>query len=302
MSKTVEYALYGALFGAMFPLISTVFDLLVQGLPLTLSNALQLQRSQPLHWVIDSAPLFLGLFAGLAGRRQDTVIAKVQQLTSLNQRLQQEQKNLADLAGGLQQLFENMPLGAAAFGQDNVLLSANDAFQRFVAGDQGIQQALDHHIAVLDSDQMSRDIKLESGESAKYAMVWRVDLPGLGDTRYWVLLNDQTAQKVSEAQLKMTSKLATLGELAAGTAHELNQPLNHIKLLAANMTNIMKRSPADLDALQAKVEAVSASTTRAGKIIAHMLSFGRSTSDRMQPMFVGTAIEAALGLLQHQFT
>ena len=301
MNKTVEYALYGALFGALFPLISTVFDLLVQGVPFTLSNALQLQRSQPLHWVIDSAPLFLGLFAGLAGRRQDTVIAKVQELTSLNQRLQQEQKNLADLAGGLQQLFENMPLGAAAFGQDNVLLSANGAFQRFVAGDQGIQQALDHHIAVLDSDQMSRDIKLESGESAKYAMVWRVDLPGLGDTRYWVLLNDQTAQKVSEAQLKMTSKLATLGELAAGTAHELNQPLNHIKLLAANMTNIMKRSPADLDALQAKVEAVSASTTRAGKIIAHMLSFGRSSSDRMQPMFVGTAIEAALGLLQHQF-
>ena len=178
MNKTVEYALYGALFGALFPLISTVFDLLVQGVPLTLSNALQLQRSQPLHWVIDSAPLFLGLFAGLAGRRQDTVIAKVRELTSLNQRLQQEQKNLADLAGGLQQLFENMPLGAAAYGQDNVLLSANGAFQRFVAGDRDIQRALDHHIAVLDSDQMSRDIKLESGRAPNTPWSGGLTCPG----------------------------------------------------------------------------------------------------------------------------
>ena len=133
----MEYALYGALFGALFPLISTVFDLLVQGVPLTLSNAMQLQRSQPQHWVIDSAPLFLGLFAGLAGRRQDTVIAKVQDLTSLNQRLQQEQKNLADLAGGLQHLFENMPLGVAAYGQDNVLLSANGGVPALRGGSSG---------------------------------------------------------------------------------------------------------------------------------------------------------------------
>ena len=166
---------HGAL-GALFPLISTVFDLLVQGVPFTLSNALQLQRSQPLHWVIDSAPLFLGLFAGLAGRRQDTVIAKVQ-ITSLNQRLQQEQKNLADLAGGHSNYLKICP-GCRSFWPRQCFALCQRGVPALVADDQGIQQALDHHIAVLDSDQMSRDIKLESGRAQN--MPWSGGLTCLG--------------------------------------------------------------------------------------------------------------------------
>jgi serine phosphatase RsbU (regulator of sigma subunit) len=70
---TWSYALYGALFGCAFPVISTVFDVFVQGVPITWATLLQAQRDQPLHWIIDSAPLFLGLFASLAGRKQEIV-------------------------------------------------------------------------------------------------------------------------------------------------------------------------------------------------------------------------------------
>ena len=70
---TYSYALAGALFGCAFPVISTVFDVLVLGLDLTWSNLMLAQREQPLHWVIDTAPVFLGFFASLAGRKQETV-------------------------------------------------------------------------------------------------------------------------------------------------------------------------------------------------------------------------------------
>lgn len=72
-TATSRYALYGALFGCCFPIGATLLDLLVQGLPLTLASILKVQRVQSLHWIIDTAPLFLGIFASLAGRRQDDI-------------------------------------------------------------------------------------------------------------------------------------------------------------------------------------------------------------------------------------
>ena len=68
-----RYALYGALFGCCFPIISTVADLHIQHLPCNSTTILAAQGAQPLHWIIDSAPFFLGLFAFLAGRRQDQI-------------------------------------------------------------------------------------------------------------------------------------------------------------------------------------------------------------------------------------
>ncbi len=70
----ISYAIFGALFGLCFPIIATIFDVLVQGNELTWANLVIAQRNQPLHWVIDSAPLFLGLFSYLAGRKQHEVM------------------------------------------------------------------------------------------------------------------------------------------------------------------------------------------------------------------------------------
>ena len=80
MSFRTRYFFYGAIFGCCFPVISSIVDLLVQGLPFSIDSILQVQRTQPLHWVIDSAPLFLGLFAMLAGIKQDEVMQMNQNL------------------------------------------------------------------------------------------------------------------------------------------------------------------------------------------------------------------------------
>lgn len=80
MNYKTRYFIYGALFGCCFPVISSIFDLLVQGLPFTIESLKQVQITQPLHWVIDSAPLFLGVFAMLAGIKQDEVMQMNQNL------------------------------------------------------------------------------------------------------------------------------------------------------------------------------------------------------------------------------
>ena len=70
-SETQKYALAGAIFGLLFPVMAIIIRLQQLGMPFSLSNVANVQSSDPLLWIIDSAPLFLGLFAALAGRRQD---------------------------------------------------------------------------------------------------------------------------------------------------------------------------------------------------------------------------------------
>ena len=73
-SSIFRYTLLGVLGGCLFPLLGMVFALWVNHLTLGWAAFLELQRSQPLLWIIDTAPLFLGLAFGAAGRRDDSLV------------------------------------------------------------------------------------------------------------------------------------------------------------------------------------------------------------------------------------
>lgn len=73
--ETFRYALTGAVFGFVFPLVATLLRLQSMDLPLTIANMITAQSGDPLLWIVDTAPLFLGLFAAIAGTRQDRLLA-----------------------------------------------------------------------------------------------------------------------------------------------------------------------------------------------------------------------------------
>jgi signal transduction histidine kinase len=73
-STACRYTVFGVLFGCCFPVIAISFDILYQvGLGLTWSSVNAVHRFNPLHYIIDTAPLFLGFAFGLAGRIQGRV-------------------------------------------------------------------------------------------------------------------------------------------------------------------------------------------------------------------------------------
>lgn len=69
-SPMIRYAVYGAAFGAVFPLVGVLLAAGLGGDGLSLGAMLEAQRTQPLLWVIDFAPLVLGLFAWRLGQTQ----------------------------------------------------------------------------------------------------------------------------------------------------------------------------------------------------------------------------------------
>ena len=70
-AESQRYALIGALFGLLFPIVATLLRIAESGLPLNLGSIITIQLSDKLLWIIDTAPFFLGYFASIAGRRQD---------------------------------------------------------------------------------------------------------------------------------------------------------------------------------------------------------------------------------------
>ncbi len=111
------YTFLGALFGLIFPLTSSIWLIVTGGYPLTISSFFIVQRNNPLEWMIDTAPFFLGLFALLAGIRQANVLALNTDLK--NQILEKEQlsEQLHNLKDRLEHVVEKQVIELKAAAQ-----------------------------------------------------------------------------------------------------------------------------------------------------------------------------------------
>jgi GAF domain-containing protein len=70
LSTVARYTIGGFLFGISFPLGATIIDMALRGLPPTIESARAVQAAQPLHLIIDTAPLVMAAAGWLAGVRQ----------------------------------------------------------------------------------------------------------------------------------------------------------------------------------------------------------------------------------------
>ncbi len=71
ISKRVEYSILGILFGCMFPILAFIIEILRLDLTFTLASYKYIHKTIPVHYIIDTAPIFLGLFAFIGGRNLD---------------------------------------------------------------------------------------------------------------------------------------------------------------------------------------------------------------------------------------
>ncbi len=106
----------------------------------------------------------------------------------------------------------------------------------------------------------------------------------------------------AEAQLIQASKMATLGEMSAGVAHELNQPLNAIRIGSDLLKKMVDRGERLEPDLTGKVSReISAQVERAANIINHLREFGRkSESDELEKVNINKPIRDVFTVLGQQ--
>ncbi|MCU1751450.1 ATP-binding protein [Pseudomonas sp. 6D_7.1_Bac1] len=108
---------------------------------------------------------------------------------------------------------------------------------------------------------------------------------------------DNTEVRRSQQQLTQSAKMATLGEMATGLAHEINQPLNVMRMAIVNVLKRLNSGDVQIDYLQDKLNRIDAQVQRAARVVDHMRVFGRRSEIEQQLFNPAQAVEGTLSLL-----
>jgi histidine kinase len=122
-----------------------------------------------------------------------------------------------------------------------------------------------------------------------------------GQTVRLVTISDITKRLEAEQQLIQASKMATLGEMATGVAHELNQPLAVIKTASSFfMRKLKKNEPIKDDILLTMSTEIDSHVQRASRIINHMRQFGRKTDLNLEKVQINDVLRQAFEIFSQQ--
>ncbi len=112
---------------------------------------------------------------------------------------------------------------------------------------------------------------------------------------YAILGSDVTTIKTLQERLRRSERLAALGRLAAGVAHEIRNPLSSIKGFAAILANKVSDDPTAREAakvMQLEVE-------RLNRVITELLEFARPTDLNRRSVDIGNVIDHTLRLVEN---
>jgi two-component system C4-dicarboxylate transport sensor histidine kinase DctB len=105
--------------------------------------------------------------------------------------------------------------------------------------------------------------------------------------------------QVVQQELVQANRLAILGQVAAGVAHEINQPVATIRAYADNARTFLKRQqPQSADD---NLDAIASLTERIGTITEELKAFARKGRTAAEPVELRAAIEGAVVLLRSRF-
>ncbi|MBZ5498832.1 MAG: cache domain-containing protein [Acidobacteriia bacterium] len=152
-----------------------------------------------------------------------------------------------------------------------------------------------HKVEVLSSDETGylaecfNRMTLELARATQELRQWAESL----ETK----VEERTAQvKAMQGQLVQAEKLAAIGKLAAGVAHEINNPLTGVLTNSSLMLQDLAPDDPRRDDLQTIVD----ETLRCRKIVKGLLDFARQTKPLKQAVNINQIVEDALNLVRNQ--
>jgi two-component system, NtrC family, sensor kinase len=162
-------------------------------------------------------------------------------------------------------------------------------------------EALRGSLVLGDREEIAHIYKLHLPTEAGAMLMVNVSLApfqvGSGERCGTILiLEDVTARVRLEEQLQHSEKMASIGLLAAGVAHEVNTPLAGI----SSYTQMLRAEVEPGDAKGRLLEKIEKQTFRAAKIINGLLNFSRSGSLEMESLDINKVLLDVLSLVEHQ--
>ncbi|MBI5068282.1 MAG: PAS domain S-box protein [Deltaproteobacteria bacterium] len=167
--------------------------------------------------------------------------------------------------------------------------------------DQGrVRAAMREHLAgQVETYDAEHQVALTAGDLRWVHLRGRVVARGAdGAPRRWVgIATDVTAQRQLEARLQIGERMASLGRLAGGVAHEINNPLSYVvSNLAFAADQLRGRPLAETEEVLQALEDARVGAQRARDIVRDLRTFSQPGEDRTEPVDVRHAVTTALAL------
>jgi PAS domain S-box-containing protein len=120
---------------------------------------------------------------------------------------------------------------------------------------------------------------------------------------FMIVIRDISQRKKMETKQMHADRMASLGEMASGIAHEINQPLNIISMVMDRILfESAKSETIDVGFLKNKSDKIFENITRMRNIIDHIRAFSRSHDEYVLTTFdINLSIENAASMIEEQF-
>lgn len=226
-------------------------------------------------------------------RRRDKALSE---LASLRDEERRQQLNL-------QRLLATLPLPVCVIIGDGQLAYSNSAAQdNFGSNLDGAGHALavvQDHAGKRLSEVLKLTLPAADGQQQAFIgqatpVEWQ-DQSGM----VWIL-NAATSEGNAQLQALDVGKMALLGELSSGIAHELNQPLATIKAAALNAELLLAR-PDNTERIVAKLQRIAQQVDRISQIVLNIRKLSRPVSNDAT-FCVQHAIASCLMITRHKMT
>ena len=258
----------------------------------------------PTHWIVNTSPI---------KNEQGEIVAAMEMSLDVTQTKLLEQE-LEKSEKKYYAIFDNMPNPVFVLDMETLEILDCNASVEFVYGykkDEIIQSSFlqlfgqeeqDHYKTLIKTTSVINQVRhLNKNGGTLFVNIRISPSEYPGEKVYLVTTSDITQRLETEQQLIQASKMATLGEMATGVAHELNQPLAVIKTASRFfMKKINKKEKIENDILFTMAEEIDSYVDRATKIIHHMRQFGRKSDINLAKVQVNAMLEKALEILGQQ--
>jgi len=256
------------------------------------------RREDTRHTVIMAVILLLIGFAGIVS-------------LFLAQAYRSARTSLTRIKAFSDSVVENMPIGLVAIDADGRIASFNETSEsvlqilsREIIG-QRADEILPQQMCSLTNEladdkriiEKEMDCLLADGRKIPL----EVSISALEGENgiflgYILLFRDLTEVQVLKREVERNRRLASLGRLAAGIAHEIRNPLSSIKGFATYFRDRYREIPEDLKTAEIMVQEVE----RLNRVIGQLLEFARPMNIQKRPASINTLIKHSLKMVEAQ--
>ncbi len=256
------------------------------------------------HWFVKTAPL---------RDEKGNVVAAMEMSLDISHRKKLEKK-VKISEGKYQAIFKNIPNPVFILDKDHLsIMDCNDSalsvygydrdeltgkpFEILFPGTQEFERIKNH----ISDPFHGRIVNLRKNDDHLYANIWIRPAEFMDKNVLIVTAVDITDAVEAEHQLIQAGKMATLGEMATGVAHELNQPLSVIKTASGFIARkIGTDQEIDRAILKTLSEEIEIHVDRAAKITNHMRLFGRKSVFKNEDVNINDILKRAFDIFSQQ--